>query len=87
MWCVYILEYQNKDLYTGITDNVQRRFEEHVSGKGGKFTHAFKVSKLLYSEPCGSKNDALKREAQIKGWTRRKKLALIKGDVELLKKL
>ncbi len=55
MWFVYILKCKNGDLYTGITDNVHRRFEEHVSGKGGKFTHAFKVSKLLYSEPCGSK--------------------------------
>lgn len=87
MWYVYILECQNRDLYTGITDNLERRFKEHKSGKGGKFTYAFKVSKLLYSEPYGSKNEALKREAQIKGWTRKKKLALIKRDLELLKNL
>ncbi len=87
MWHIYILECQDGSLYTGITDNLERRFEEHKSGKGGKFTHAFKVNKLLYSEPCGSKNEALKREAQIKGCTRKKKLALINGDLELLKKL
>jgi len=87
MWKVYILECKDGSLYTGITDNLQRRFEEHQTGKGGKFTHAFKVDKVLYSEPYGSKNEALKREAQIKGWTRKKKLALIKGDAELLKKL
>lgn len=87
MWYVYILECKDQSLYTGITDNVARRFEEHKTGKGGKFTHAFKVTELLYSEPCGSKNEALKREAQIKGWTKKKKLALIKGDAALLKKL
>ena len=87
MWYVYILECRNRSLYTGITDNLERRFQEHKTGKGGKFTHTFKVNKLLYSEPCGSKNIALKREAQIKSWTRKKKLALIKGDIELLKKL
>lgn len=84
---VYILECKDKSFYTGITDNLQRRFQEHKSGKGGKFTHAFKVNKLLYSEPYGTKNEALKHEAQIKGWTRKKKLALIKGDKTLLKEL
>ncbi|MBI4981634.1 MAG: GIY-YIG nuclease family protein [Candidatus Omnitrophica bacterium] len=87
MWYVYILECKDNSLYTGISDNLERRFQEHKSGKGGKFTHAFKVNKLLYSELCSSKNEAMKREAQIKGWTRKKKLALINGDLELLKNL
>lgn len=87
MWYVYILGCKNGSLYAGITDNLERRFEEHKAGKGGKFTRAFKVDKLLYSELCGSKNEALKREAQIKDWTRRKKLTLIQGDKALAKKL
>ena len=87
LWYVYILECEEKSLYTGITDNLERRFEEHRNGKGGKFTHSFKVNNLLYSEKYWSKSDALKREAQIKGWTRKKKLALIAGDKVLLKKL
>jgi predicted GIY-YIG superfamily endonuclease len=87
MWYVYILECKDGSLYTGITDSLERRFEEHKSGKGGKFTHSFKVNKLLHSEPRDNKNEALKREAQIKGWTRKKKLALIKGNTALLKKL
>ncbi len=41
MWYVYIVKCKNGDLYTGITDNVQRRFEEHISGKGGHFTKSF----------------------------------------------
>ena len=87
MWFVYILKCKNGDLYTGITNNLQRRFEEHVSGKGGHFTKSFVVEEILFSEEHSDKPSALKREAQIKGWTRKKKLALIKGEAELLKKL
>lgn len=87
MWFVYILKCKNGDLYTGITDNLQRRFEEHASGKGGHFTKSFVVEKILFSEKHPDKSSALKREAQIKGWTREKKLALIKGDKERLASL
>ncbi len=87
MWFVYILKCRNDDLYTGITDNLQRRFDEHKSGKGGHFTRSFGAEEILYSEEHMNKSSALKREAQIKGWTRKKKLALIEGDLELLKKL
>jgi putative endonuclease len=87
MWFVYIVKCKNGDLYTGITDNLQRRLREHKSGKGGHFTKSFGAEKFLYSEQCLDKPSALEREAQIKGWTRRKKLALIGGNTELLKKL
>lgn len=86
MWSVYILECANQYLYTGITNDFKRRFAQHMSGQGGKFTHAFKAKKLLYAESCSNKNEALKREAQIKSWPRKKKLALIQGDETLLKK-
>jgi predicted GIY-YIG superfamily endonuclease len=86
-WHVYILRCKEGSLYAGITNNLQKRLEEHKSGKGGKFTHAFIVDKIIYSEQCETKNEALKREAQIKGWTRKKKQALIAGNKELLKKL
>ena len=87
MWFVYILKCKNGDLYTGITDNIQRRFEEHASGKGGHFTKSFVGEKILFSEEHPDKSSALKREAQIKNWTRKKKLALVNGDLKLLKKL
>lgn len=83
MWHVYILECKNRALYTGITNNLGRRFQEHKSGKGGKFTRAFKANKLLYSQPCRSKNEALKREAEIKSWTRKAKQMLIAANKEL----
>ena len=84
---VYILECKDGSFYTGITDNLKRRLLEHKSGKGGKFTRVFVAEKFLYSEQYPTKQDALKREVQIKGWTRKKKLALINGDLALLKRL
>ncbi|MDD4955124.1 MAG: GIY-YIG nuclease family protein [Candidatus Omnitrophica bacterium] len=87
MWLVYIIKCQNGDLYTGITDNLQRRFEEHISGKGGHFTRSFKAEEILFSEEHQDKSSALRREVQIKGWTRKKKLALIAHDKDLLKTL
>ena len=80
MWYVYILGCKNKDLYTGVTDNLERRFQEHQSGKGGHFTKSVGVEAILYSEEHPSKSSALRREMQIKGWPRKKKLALIAGD-------
>jgi len=87
MWYVYILKCRNGSLYTGITDNLERRFKEHASGKGGHFTKSFGAEKMLYSKRCLDKSSALKREALIKSWTRKEKLALIKGRIKLLKKL
>ena len=87
MWYVYILECKDQSLYTGITNNLQRRFEEHVSGKGGHFTKSFVAEKILFSEEHLDKPSALKREAQIKRLRRKKKLALIRGSKALLKEL
>ena len=87
MWYVYILKCQNGDLYTGLTNNLERRISEHQQGKGGKFTKDVRVEKLLHKENFATLEEARSREVQIKGWTRKKKLALIAGDLELLKKL
>jgi putative endonuclease len=77
MYFVYILECMNGSLYTGITTNVERRFQEHQSGKGGHYTSSTGVMRILYTEQHKNKSSALKREAQIKGWRREKKLNLI----------
>jgi len=84
MWYVYILRCGNGSLYTGITDNLERRFKQHARGQGGHFTKAFGAEKILYSEQRRNKSSALKRESQIKSWTRTEKIALIKGG-KLLK--
>ncbi|OHA89020.1 MAG: hypothetical protein A2653_01585 [Candidatus Zambryskibacteria bacterium RIFCSPHIGHO2_01_FULL_43_25] len=87
MYFVYILKCENGSLYTGITNDVTRRFEEHKNGKGGRYTRSSKVVSILYTEEHPDKSSALKRESQIKKWTRAKKKALISRDKELLKKL
>jgi len=82
---VYIIECSNKTLYTGITTNLERRFAEHKRGKGGHYTTANPPVKIRFSEKRPSRSVALKREAEIKKWSRTKKLALIKGDHGFLK--
>ena len=78
MYFVYVIQCGDGTLYTGIAKDVDRRFVEHKTGKGAKYTRARKVVQVLYSEKYESKSKALKREAQIKGWRREKKLNLIK---------
>lgn len=86
MYYVYIVQCEDGKFYTGITDDVERRFKEHRH-KGSHFTSYNHATKFLYKESFPNKFQAAKREKQIKGWTWRKKLALINGDLELLKKL
>lgn len=87
MWYVYMLGCQDGAIYTVVTDNIARRFKEHTQGKGGHYTRSFGVGQMVYREPFLTKQQALKREAQIKGWTKKKKLALIRGDLKSLNKL
>jgi predicted GIY-YIG superfamily endonuclease len=78
MYCVYIIECKDGSFYTGITNDINRRFKEHSLGKGGAYTKAKGIEKLLYIQKCGSRSEALKREAEIKSWSRKKKADLIK---------
>lgn len=81
IWYLYILECKDGTLYTGITDDVQRRFKAHSEGKGAKYTRGRGPLRLVYSEECGSHSDALKREYQIKALPREKKQRLIDGNL------
>ncbi len=78
MYYVYLIECGDKTIYTGITTDIQRRFKEHNSGKGGAYTRSKKVKKVLYTEQFKTRSEALKRESEIKSWPREKKLVLIK---------
>jgi putative endonuclease len=78
MYYVYLLECADGTLYTGITTDLARRLEEHRSGKGGHYTRARSVIRIAYSEEHPDRSSALKREAEIKGWKREKKLGLIR---------
>ena len=64
-------------LYTGVTNDLQRRVFEHRSGKGGVFTNKYKIYKLVYYESGDEITMAISREKQIKGGSRQKKVDLI----------
>ncbi|MEK7118631.1 MAG: GIY-YIG nuclease family protein [Patescibacteria group bacterium] len=80
MYFVYILKCNDGSLYTGITTDIERRFKEHKSGRGGRYTSSVGVSKILYTEEHKDRSGTLKREAQIKSWRREKKLHLIRSS-------
>ena len=65
MYYVYIVECEDGKLYTGITDNVERRYREHQH-HGSHFTSYNRAAKLLYKESSSDKHQAAKREKQIK---------------------
>jgi len=77
-WYVYIIECKDSKLYTGITNNLDKRIKAHNCGNGGRFTKYRAPVELLYSEDCLNRPAALKREVQIKRLERIEKLALIK---------
>ena len=74
---LYILKCDDNALYTGVTTDVERRFSEHATLVGAKYTRAHGASEILYREPCDTRSVACKREAEIKKMTREQKLALI----------
>ena len=68
----------NNVLYTGVTNNLERRILEHRSGKGSAFTRTYKITKLVYFEETNNIKEAIAREKQIKSGSRKKKIELIK---------
>jgi len=74
---VYILSSKSRVLYTGITDDIYRRTWEHKNDVNSGFTRDYKVHRLVYYETFKCVNNAIVREKSIKGWLRRKKIALI----------
>ena len=87
MWYVYIIECADKTLYTGVTNDIPRRVNRHNAKDGCAYTRTRAPVKLVYQEPHPTQVSALRREAQIKKWSRAKKLARIKGDIETLSTL
>ena len=78
MYYVYILTNKtNRVLYVGITNNLVRRVYEHRNKAVDGFTKKYNVDKLVYYDDARDVRDAIAREKQIKGWVRRKKIALI----------
>lgn len=77
-WMLYILRCGDGTLYTGITTDVQARFQTHCSGKGAKYTRGRGPLTLVYQEKCESHSLALKRELEIKALPREQKELLCK---------
>lgn len=79
-WFVYIAKAKTGRYYTGITTDTKKRIAKHNSGKGSRFAVEQGPFELLYSSTAFlNKSEARKREIQIKGWSRQKKLKLING--------
>lgn len=89
MYYFYILRCSDNSLYCGQTNNLQRRINEHNfdKNKSAKYLRAKKPVKLVYSEEYSNLQLVMKREWQIKKWTKAKKEALIIGNKRLLKML
>jgi putative endonuclease len=77
---VYILASESRELYVGITKNLIRRIAEHRQG-ADPYCHVFRheITHLVHVEAAGEARNAIRREKQLKGWTRRRKIALIEA--------
>ena len=76
---VYILASRSRTLYTGVTNDLQRRVYEHKHKLVPGFTARYNITRLVYFEETSDVLSAIEREKAIKGWTRAKKVALIEG--------
>ena len=75
-WYIYIIECRDKTIYTGVTNNLSRRINDHNKGNGCRYTRFRWPVKLIHSEELSTQSEAQKREARIKSLTREKKLKL-----------
>lgn len=76
---VYIVECNDNTLYTGWTNNLEKRIKAHNDGKGAKYTQGRRPVKLVYFEEFETKQEALKREWFIKHLSRKEKMDIIAG--------
>ena len=76
---VYIITNKSKTLYVGVTNDLSRRIFEHKNKLLDGFTKKYNISKLVYYENFNDPNEAIRREKQIKGWLRIKKIKLIES--------
>ncbi|HTL99026.1 MAG TPA: GIY-YIG nuclease family protein [Holophagaceae bacterium] len=78
-WHLYLLRCGDGTLYCGIALDVEARLKQHQEGKGAKYTRGRGPLELVYSEPCGTRPEALRREREVKRMPRAAKLALAAG--------
>jgi putative endonuclease len=89
MYFLYILRTSSNTLYIGQTNNLKKRLQEHKgkTSKSAKYVRFFNSFELVYTEEFPTRQEAMKREWQLKKWTKAKKEALIRGDQIALKRL
>jgi putative endonuclease len=80
MYYVYIVASISRTLYIGVTNDLRRRVYQHKMGNIPGFTARYKVNRLVYFESAEEAEAAIAREKQLKGWVRRRKLALIEAE-------
>jgi putative endonuclease len=78
-WSFYIVRCKDGSLYCGVTNNLEERVKKHNAGTGAKYTLAHRPVSLAYSERCDNMSDALKREDQVRHWSKPKKEEFVRG--------
>ena len=78
MWFTYIIKCKGNTFYTGATNDLNRRFQAHKQGKGGKYTLSHKPLKVVFFEKFKTQSEALKREIEIKKLSHKEKKNLVK---------
>ncbi len=84
---VYMLRCADGSFYVGHTDNLEQRVAAHELGDLPGYTKSRRPLKLVFSESFSTREEALNAERQVKGWSREKKLALVRGDWERIREL
>ena len=84
---MYILKCSNNTYYTGSTKDLERRLEQHQTGQGANYTKKHLPVELVYFEKFDRIDFAFYREKQVQNWSKKKKEALISGNLNELKKL
>jgi putative endonuclease len=87
MFWVYILRCADDSYYIGHTDNLEQRIGQHLIGQIPGYTSTRLPVALVWSQACSTREEALTAERQVKGWSRRKKEAMIQGNWEAVSRL
>jgi putative endonuclease len=80
-YCVYMLASRSRNLYTGVTNNLERRLFEHRQSLVPGFTERYQIFRLVHFEQFGDIRDAIAREKEIKGWRREKRFGLLNATI------
>jgi putative endonuclease len=79
-WLVYIISCSDNSLYTGITTDIEKRFEQHKNKKGAKYFYGREPLEIVFTEQGHDRSSASQREYEIKNYTRAEKIVLIKSE-------